>query len=234
MTQVDFIVALFITVAVIMFSLFIVLGRFNTDFDQLNLKSLDIDSATLLQQINDNLTENFRSVQVMFNETSGLSHSETLQIILRPSGSVDRMHVYDNLLNEIPSAVVKDLTEVRVDITLSFSANEKKLIRFIYSGTPTTEIIYGSNPVTTNVSAIILSERVTPVISDAKCSDLSETFYQSLRNSLGAENNFHVTLTDCNFGPLPPLTNVVVKSKTVMKEKSDGVLSAEVMRLSVW
>jgi len=101
-------------------------------------------------------------------------------------------------------------------------------------GNSTTQINYESNVTEKNVTAKILSEYDVFVISYDKCIDLQSEDYDDIRNGLDLDHYFNLELTNCNVGPEPPDTDVLVSRIPVLREESDGSIVSDVAIFKVW
>jgi len=192
-------------------------------------KSSSFLSTQLFQTFDNSLIDNAKEIQILFKEDLGIGHTETLQVSIEPI--VNKIKVYDKFLNEIPSTTLPSGGKVIVTFTLSFTANEEKRIDIFYFGGKTTNIEYLSG--LTGISARILSEKETSLVTQDRCNSL-KLDYNKTRDDLGFEEQFRTDLTDCSFGPNPPEANVILSSSPVLIEKANGLLSAEIARISVW
>ncbi len=232
MTQVDFAIAIGMTIAIISFIIFYAVGDFTDDMSMIRADQLDQAKLSLGNQIlKEYLSEDVKKVEMMFEDIGGYSHSENLKISLEPGDVADNIHVYDDEFNEVSTSIDENSGNITVVFSVSFSANEKEHRTLFYRGNSTTKMTYESNVTAKNVTGILISEYDLPVVSYQKCSDVT---FDELRNDLRTEHYFQLELTGCNIGPEPPDTDVVVHRVSVLREDSDGSLSSDVATLRVW
>lgn len=235
MTEVDFAIAIGITIAIVSFIIFYTVGDFTEEMSIIRADQLDDAKVSLSNQIlKDYLSDDLKKVEIMFEETSNKSHTESLKISLKPEDVTDEIHVYDDEFYEKSISTEYKTNEILVTLSVSFSPYEKEYFSLYYRGNSTSSISYDSNPSAVKVDAVILSEYDTPVISYQKCSDMISMSFDDLQSELGTDHYFQLQLTGCNFGPEPPETDVVIHRVSVLREDSDGSISSDVATLKVW
>ena len=230
MTQIDFIISIGIIVGAISLIFLYLSTNVSNQIDFSSTNRLTSAASSLGYQIEDKLTEKFNQIQSIFSENGGYSHTETIRLTIRPSG-LQKIHVYDEFWDEIPSTKTEKPNEVDVEFDLSFSANEKKYVSIVYFGPPTTDIEF--NPAK-DISAVILSEKTISVVSQNKCSEFRSKSYDESKSILSSDSNFRINITDCEFGLNPPNTTVVVLSKPFFIEKSNQLVSPDFSKIIVW
>ncbi len=136
MTQIDFVIAVVLTLTIVVFVTVFVSSNFSNQFQNLKVNELENSAATLEKQlfdINDSnsLVSEYKLIKVTFNETSGTSHPELVNLSITPS--ISNVHVYDRLFNEIPSDVVSTGSQTNVSFSLIFMSYEKKQVNLVYN-----------------------------------------------------------------------------------------------------
>jgi hypothetical protein len=234
MTEIDFAVAFLLIISVLTYSIVSVSNKLSNDFNLFTEKKLEESTSSFSKQLlkiqdEKSLISNFKKIQVSFQEIGSYSHLENLNITITPF--VDKIHVYDNYLNEIPSTVLNNVDNVIVFFNLDFSPNEKKYVNIFYDDVPTSSIVYTSDE--NNITSIILSEEDIYVLSQQRCSSLKALSYEETRNKFGLLDNFNIS--GCDYGYAAPDTaNIIVKSVPILIEKSDGTLYLDFVRMKVW
>jgi len=234
MTEIDFAVAFLLIISVLTYSIVSVSNKLSNDFNLFTEKKLEESVSSLSKQLlkiqdEKSLISNFKKIKVSFQEIGSYSHTENLNITITPI--VNKIHVYDNYLNEIPSTVLNNVDNVIVSFNLDFSPNEKKYVNIFYDDVPTSSIDYTSDE--NNITSIILSEEDVYVLSQQRCSNLKALSYEETRNKFGLLDNFNIS--GCDYGYAAPDTaNIIVKSVPILIEKSDGTLYMDFVRLKVW
>jgi hypothetical protein len=233
MTDIDSTMAFVLILTVLTFVIFYASSYFSTETGLLGSvelrKSSDFLTTQLFQTFDNSLLDTGKKIQILFKEEQDRDHQETLQVSIEPV--VNKIHVYDKFLNEIPSSTQISGDQVIVTFSLSFGRNEEKRIDILYFGRKTSNIEYLSGG--TGISAKILSEKEVNLVSQDRCSKLGSD-YDNTRTILGFDQQFRVDLTDCSFGPNPPDANVILSSYPVLVEKLNGLISPELARVSVW
>jgi len=236
MNQIDFAVAFLLMISILTYTLLSVSNTLANDFNTFTAKRLEESASSLSKQLfkiqdNKSLISNFKKIKVSFNEMGGYPHVETLNITITPVE--DKIHVYDNFLNEIQSTNLSNGNNITVSFSLSFSPNEIKYVNIFYDGVPTTNIAYTSNVTQTNITSIILSEEDVYVLSQQRCSNLKVLIYEQAKNNFGFSNNFNIS--ECEYGTEMPLSaNIIIKSIPLLIEKPDGTLYSKIVKLKVW
>ena len=236
MSQIDFAVAILLMISVLTYSVVSVSNKLTNDFNMFTIKGLEKSASSLSKQLFDtqddkSLMSDFKKIQVSFLEIGSYPHTETLNITITPV--VNKVHVYDNFLNEITSTTLDNGDNVTVSIDLFFSSGEKKYVNIFYNGTQTASIAYTSNITETNISSVILSEEDVYVLSQTRCSSLKSLNYEEAKNRFGFLDNFNIS--DCTYGIEVPLTaNIIVKSIPVLIENPDGTIYSKFVKLKVW
>lgn len=234
MTEIDFAVAFLLIISVLTYSIISVSNKLSNDFNLFTEKKLEESASSFSKQLlkiqdEKSLISNFKKIKVSFQEIGSYSHTENLNITITPI--VNKIHVYDNYLNEIPSTVLNNVDNVIVSFNLDFSPNEKKYVNIFYDDVLTSSIDYTSDE--NNITSIILSEEDVYVLSQQRCSNLKALSYEETRNKFGLLDNFNIS--GCDYGyAAPDAANIIVKSVPILIEKSDGTLYMDFVRLKVW
>ena len=235
MSQIDFAIAILLMISILTYSVVSVSNKLSNDFDLFTSKKLEESASSLSKQLfetqdNKSLISNFKKIQVSFLERGSYSHTEVLNLAIAPV--VSKIHIYDNLFNEIQTTVSNDGAKVNVSFILTFSPNEGKYLNIFYEGAPTTSIAYTNDEIQNNISSVILSEEDVYVLSKQKCSNLRNLNYDDARNQFGFLNDFKIS--ECDYGIEAPTTNVIVKSVPLLIEKQDETLYSNFVKLEVW
>lgn len=236
MNQIDFAIAFLVMITVLMYSILSVSSKLNNDFNTFTANRLEESASSLSKQLfkiqdNKSLISNFRKIQASFNDIGDYPHTEIINVTIMPV--VNKIHVYDNFLNEIPSTNIIDGIRVNISFSLSFSPNEKKYVNIFYDDISTSNIAYTSNVTETNITSIILSEEDVYVLSQQRCSNLKALSYEDAKNRFGFLDNFNIS--ECNYGEIMPLTaNIILRSMPLIIENSTGTLYSNFIKLRVW
>lgn len=236
MSQIDFAVAILLMISVLTYSIISVSSKLTNDFNTFTAKKLEDSASSLSKQLfkiqdNKSLVSNFKKIQASFQEIGGYSHMETMNVTITPV--VNKIHVYGNFFNEIPSTNYTTPDNITVSFDLSFSANEKKYVNIFYDDVPTTSIAYTSNVTETNVTSVILSEEDVYVLSQERCNKLKSLSYEDAKNKFGFSDNFRIS--ECEYGGELPLTaNIIAKSIPLLIENSTRTLYSNFVKLKVW
>ncbi len=242
MTGIDFLFSIVVIIGIVFFAITYAANVYSTEFDAVKVSKLEVSASTLSRQLFEtqnksintvSLMANFNEVKGLFKEIGGQTHSEQLVVFLS-TPDANKVHVYDKLFNEIPSTVDQVGSRYRVRFRADFTPLEQKIVNIIYSGAETSDVQYGSDPSQVNVTAVILSSQPFPLVSDDRCNEMKNANYDDVKRKLAAENSFRIELQDCDFGPSPPTTNIVIKSAPLYKEDPTGLITAKVARVFVW
>lgn len=234
MTEIDFAVAFLLTIIVLTYSIVSVSNKLTNDFNLFTEKKLEESASSISEQLlkiqdEKSLISNFRKIQASFQEIGSYSHIENLNITITPY--VNKIHVYDNFLNEISSTILNNGNNVTVSFNLDFSPNEKKYVDIFYNDALSNNIAYTSDA--SDIASIILSEENVYVLSQDRCSSLKSLDYEIAKNNFGFLDEFNIS--ECDYGSTMPATaNIIVKSVPVLIEKSDGTLYSDFVRIKVW
>lgn len=235
MTEVDFIMAMGITIAVISFIIFYSVGSFTDDVTSVRASELEFAKVSIADQLlKDYLVDDVKKVEMVFEDIENSSHTEELEVSLEPSDVTDSVVVYDDEFDEVSSSVSTTGSKVIIKFSQSFSAGEREHLNMLYKGDSTSKMTYESNVSDVNVTGTLLSEYDVDIISYEKCSDLLSVEFDDLKDELGIEHYFQLDLTDCEFGPNPPQTDVTVIRIPVLREDSTGDIIPDVAILKVW
>lgn len=235
MTEVDFAIAIGITIAIISFIIFYAVGDFTEDIGIIRADQLDSAKVSLSNQIlKDYLSDDVKKIDMMFEEIGNTSHTESLKISLEPGDVAGDVYVYDDEFSEKSISVDEYTENITIVFSVSFSEYEKEYLSLFYKGNSTTKINYETNVTQKNVTGVIISEYDVPIISYEKCSDMMNMSFDDFRDELKTDHYFQLQLTGCNFGPEPPETDVVVKRMSILREDSDGSIVPDVAILKVW
>ena len=126
MNHIDFAVAFLLLISVLTYSFLYVSSNLSKDFGFYETKRLEQSSNALLKQLfsirdNKSLISSFKKIQILFLEIGGYEHSETLNITITPV--VNKIYVYDNFFNEIPSTILTNENNVTITFNLNFLPN---------------------------------------------------------------------------------------------------------------
>jgi len=235
MSQIDFAIAILLTISIVTYSLLSVSSKLTNDFNLFTAKKLEESAYSLSKQLfeikdNKSLITNFKKIQASFLEIGSYSHEEIVDVTITPD--VNKIHVYDNFFNEISSSTTNNGDNITVSFILSFSLNERKYANIFYDGT-TTKITYTSNITQTNITSIILSEEDAYVLSQERCSKLKSLSYDEAKSSFGLLDNFNIS--ECDYGGKMTFTiNVIVKSMPMLIEQSNETIYSNFVKLRVW
>jgi len=236
MTQIDFVIAFVLIITIIYFAISFVSSNFSNELSVFEMNGLK-ESASSVQRYlfeildDKSLVIDTKKIKILFKEIGGYDHIEQMNISIEPL--VNKVHIYDNFMNEIPSESSIIGNKILVSFWLSFSQNEEKRINIFYFGEPTTDIEYLSFD--NNITSRILSEKKVTVVSKEKCSKLKKLEYEDVKNMFGFDHQFKINLTDCNYGPEPPeAANVIVKSVPLIIENPNELISAGNAKIMVW
>jgi len=235
MTHIDFIIAFALTVGIIFFAIFFVNSNFSREFNYFRAIELEKAASSLERQLfeihdDKSLISDFKKIQVLLKETGNRTHTEQINMSIEPV--INKLHVYDNFMNEIPSEKTIDGNKVFLTFILSFSPYEKRRIDIIYDGGQTTYMGISSQ---NDIENRIISEKIMPIVSQEKCLKLNSIEYDDARNAFGFEHQFNINLTDCNYGLEPPMVaNIISKEIPVLVERYNGLIYAANARVMVW
>jgi hypothetical protein len=233
MNEVDFAIAFLLTMSVLTYSVVSVSNKLTGDFNLFTEKRLQESASSLSRQLlevddNKSLISNYKKIQASFQENGGYSHTESINLTIAPL--VSKVHAYDSLMNEIPSTVANNVGSVSLSFDIYFLPDEKKYVNVFYEGAPTSALSFETG---SNVSGVVLSEEDFYVLSQTKCSGLKSMSYGDAKNAFGITDNFNVSGCDYGFNP-PGTANVIVRSTSMMIERSDGTLYSDFVRIEVW
>ena len=237
MAQIDFAIAFVVVFTMIAYSVIIVSSTITKDFNYFNEKEIETAHDSLSKQLfetmdSKSLVENFKMTQVSFEEIGGYSHTETMDISIKPI--VGKVKVYNKTMHEISSSSTTEGEYVNISFDMQFTANQIRYANIIYFGEEADDIMLNSNVTQTNVTASILSEDDVPVLSQDRCNSLKALDYDAARESFGFTNRFRID-NYCVYGEEPPLAaNIIAKSIPVLVENTDGTISPELVTLKVW
>lgn len=236
MTQIDFGVAFFLLITIIIYSISVVSANISNDFNYFNSEKVEKVASSITSNLFDvkdsnSLVSEFKQIQIGFDEVGGIPHTTTLDIQIMPE--VSKVHVYDKMYNEIASTVTSLSGQTNVSFNLDFLAFETKYVYIVYEGTNTSSIDYTSDVSANNVTGVIVSEKEIYVLSQAKCSQLQSMSFNESKNLFGFTESFRIS-NECVYGPQPPSANVIVKKIPIIMEQSDGTIQSTKIQLMVW
>ena len=235
MTEVDFIMAMGITIAVISFILFYTVGSFTDDVTTVRANELEFAKVSIADQLlKEYLVGNVKQIEMMFEDVENNSHTEELEVSLEPSDITDSIIIYDDQFDEVNVSVSTSKKKLTIKFSQSFSAGEREHLSIFYKGNSTAKMTYESKVNQVNVTGTLLSEHDVSIISYEKCSDMALMDLDDVKDELGIEHYFKLELTDCDFGPDPPETDVSVLRVPVLREDSSGELTPDTAILRVW
>ncbi len=249
MTQTDFAIAFGILIVIVFFVMSYTTNNFTNELDILKTSELRQASYGLGKQLLGTtgyppnwykttpiilgLEGTVNKIQTIYEEVGDYEHKEKVKVSIFYTEIEGDPHVYDLFMNEVPSEIEYVGNKVMITFELEFIPLEKKRINIFYFG-DSTNIEYSSNPTETNITGRILSEQPMSVIQQEKCYSLGNIGYENIRDLVGFEHQFRIDLTDCSYGLNAPDADVVVTTFPVLIERSDGLISAEIARVSVW
>ncbi|MDD5416822.1 MAG: hypothetical protein PHU12_02490 [Candidatus Aenigmarchaeota archaeon] len=211
MTQVDFIMAIVITIGVISFSIYYVSNDFANNMNDISLIELRSSADVLENKILHDITEQAGLMKSRFEETSGDAHTETVNINMNKK--IDYF-VYEG------DRLIASGSKNSIIITVSLAANQIRYFDIYYSGSTNVRSIMGNK----DISVRILSEQPYEVASEDKCSKLN---YNQIRDFVG--HDFKLKIGTCEIGLNPPEETIVSRSfPVVLNYKS------QLARLMIW
>jgi hypothetical protein len=237
MAQIDFAIAFVVVFTMIAYSVIIVSSTITKDFNYFNEMEAEASQDSLSNQLfetldSKSLVENFKIIQLSFEEIGGYEHVETMKVSIKPI--MEKVKVYNQTMHEIPSTNTTEGSYANISFDVQFSTNQIKYVNIFYSGGETEEIMLNSNVTQTNVTASILSEVDIPVLSQDKCNYLKSLNYDTVRDNFGFTHRFRID-NHCVYGEEPPVAaNIIVKSIPVLVEKTDGTIFPGLVSLKVW
>ena len=235
MTEIDFVMAIGITIAVITFVIFYSVNTFSTDTDSLRMNALENAKAPIADQLmHSYLADKVKHSDVMLREVGNSTHTENIKISLEPSDVAESIFVCDDELNDLDSTAHEYDKNITVVFSSSFSPFEKKHVNVFYRGNSTSKMTYETNVTDKNVTGAILSEGDEQIISYDKCSSMMNKTIEEVMEDLGTDHYFQLELEGCSFGPNPPETDVVTERIPVLIEDSEGKITSDVAILRVW
>jgi len=229
MAQVDFAVAFIVIFIMISYAVFFVSNTMSKDFNHFNVREIERSADSLSNQLfytmdNKSLISNFKKMQILFEEVGSYPHTENLVISITPL--VDKIHVYNVTMDEIPSSYAGG----NISFDMSFSSNQKNYVNIFYIG-EATDVSYISD---NNITVKILYEEQVDVLSQDKCDALKSLSYDDAKNVFGNENSFRVD-NYCIYGEMPPLdANIIINRIPMLVENQDGKLFTGQVTLKVW
>lgn len=236
MSEIDFAVAFLLTLSVLTYSVLSASRNLSNDFTAFKSERLEESASSLSKQLfeiqdNKSLISDFKKIQVAFIEIGSYPHTETMNITVTPT--VNKIHVYDNFLNEIQSTTSSSGSNITASFSLNFLPNEKKYINIFYDDVPSQSIDYTSNVTETNVTSMILSEEEVPVLSQQRCLSLKSLSYQEAKSRFGFSDDFHIS--ECDYGgELPATSSIIAKTIPLLIEEAGGTLYSGSVKLMVW
>lgn len=236
MTQIDFGVAFFLLITIIIYSISVVSANITNDFNYFNSEKIEKSASTIESNLFDvkdsnTLVSEFKQIQISFDEVGEIPHTTTLDIQIMPE--VSKVHVYDKMYNEIASTVTSMSGQTNVSFNLDFLTFETKYVYIVYEGTNTSSIDYTSDVSANNVTAVIVSEKGIYVLSQSKCSQLQSMSFNESKNLFGFTESFRIS-NECVYGPQSPSANVIVKKIPILMERFDGTIQSTKIQLMVW
>ncbi len=236
MTNVDFGIAFFLLILIIVYSVMFISSNITNDFNHFNSEKLENEASAMMSGLfftedHKSLVSEFKEIQVRFSEISATSHLSNLEIEITPE--VSKAHVYDKRYNEIASSVTSISGKTIVSFDMGFSPLEKKYVYIVYEGSNTSNINYTSNSSENNVTSVIISENEIYLLSQSKCSYLQSMSYEESRNFFGFTENFRIS-NGCIYGPEPPEANVIVRTISMLVEQADETIQSEKVNIMVW
>ncbi len=236
MSHIDFVIGFVVVVSAMILFIYLISNTISNNVNEFRINEARESSLSLenyLFKINDekSLISTFRELQVILTEVNNTDHTEEIRISIDPQ--VDKVKVYDTLMNEIQSTNFQSPPVTILYFDLSFTANEKKFVKIIYFGNIITDIDYLS--IDNNITLHIVSDKEIDIVSQEKCSNLLSASYEETKNKFGFQNSFRLDLDGCSYGPEPPLiADIILKNVPVIFEGSDGLLTSKIARLRVW
>jgi len=236
MSHIDFSIGFVLIISTIFLIIYFILNSISNNINNFSINELKESSLSLekyLFEINDDksLISTFRELQAILTETNNTDHTEEIRISIQPQ--VDKVKVYDTLMNEIPSTSSQLSGETILSFDLSFTANEEKRVNIFYFGDSITNIDYLSTE--NNITIRILSDKNVNVVSKEKCSNLKSKTYEDVKEIFGFQDQFKLDLENCDYGPEPPIAaDIILKNVPVLFESFNDLLTAKFAKLSVW
>jgi hypothetical protein len=236
MTNIDFVVGFILIIGVVSFIIYFVTNAFSNEFNAFNVNELKESASSLERQLFDikddkSLISTIREIQTVLTEINGTDHTEKIEISIEPS--VNKVHVYDVFMNEIPSTVSQISGKIVVSFWMSLTANEKKRVNIFYFGDSVKNINYLSSG--NKITVRILSDKELNIVSQEKCSKLKNRAYDETKKIFGFQHQFQINLDGCSYGIESPLTaNIIVKSVSVLFEMPNELIYNKLVQLKVW
>ncbi|MBU3896685.1 MAG: hypothetical protein KJ697_02005 [Nanoarchaeota archaeon] len=213
MTQIDFIMAIVVTLGVISFSIYYVSADYTNQMNEMNIIELKASADVLQNQLMQDITEDMTLRKVRFEEISGETHTES--IVFVSLGMIkDEYKVFEG-----KNLITSGTGTITIPITLS--PNQIRYFDVFYSGVRGIRGIIGDN----NVTVRALSEQTYLAVSEDLCKNID---YDKLRKSIN--NEFKIMIGSCEIGLEPPQETVVVNSFPVVLKSLEST-SAKIM---VW
>ena len=102
MTEVDFAIAIGMTIAIISFIIFYAADDFNQDISMIRSNELDHAKFSISNKLlRDYLVDDVSKISVMFENLQDSSNSQSLDISIQPDDFSDEIYLYDNEFNKI-------------------------------------------------------------------------------------------------------------------------------------
>lgn len=235
MSHIDFAIGFVLIISTISVLIYFVTNSISNninDFRADEVRESSISLERYLFDINDDksLVSTFRELQGVLTESNHTDHTEQMIISIKPQ--VNKVKVYNDSMDEIISSSSQLPGETRVSFTLDFVANEVKRFSIFYNGSSVDDIDYLTP--NNNITLRILSDKELNIVTQEKCSALKSLSYDNVKKMFGFKNNFRLDLENCNYGSQPIAGNIIVRNVPVIFESSNGLLSSNMAKLSVW
>jgi len=169
MTQIDFVIAVVLSLTIVFFVSVYVSNNFATQFDNLKFEELKSSASSLSKQLfeikdDNSLMSELRMLEMLFIDTSGSVYSESINLTITPA--ISDVYVYDSFFNQIPANIISNAGTTNVSFLTSFNANEKKQIKIIYNGSSVSQITRTDSSATSSQSQSIIVRPIAVQHSD--------------------------------------------------------------------
>lgn len=213
MTQIDFIMAIVITLGVITFSIYYVSTDFTNQMNEMSITELKSSADVLENQLMQDITEDMTVRKIRFEEISGKEHTESIVFI--SLGMIkDEYKVYEG-----KNLITSGIGTVTIPITLA--PNQVRYFDVYYSGVRGIRDITGDN----NVTVRALSEQLYSVVSEDLCKKIK---YDEMRKIIN--HNFKIKIGTCDIGLEPPKETIIVNSFPVVLKTMESTTA----KIMVW
>jgi len=217
MTQIDFIMAIVVTLGVITFSISYVSADYTNQMNEMNIVELKASADVLENQLRQDITEDMTLMKIRFEEVSGKDHTESISFVSLGI-SKDEYKVFEG------KQLIKTGTG-SIIIPITLSANQVKNFDVFYPGGRKIKSIGGNY----NVTVRILSEQPYSILSEDLCKNVN---YDAMRKIINHE--FKIKIGTCEIkrdvNTEPPQETVVVNSFPAVLKTLESVTA----KIMVW